>query len=213
MMKKLENLELVAVSYDDSYKKATLTFLDEEHGEIREVNFNKQNYDTATGKFVDDPEKAEKVEKWCEEEFGLTFDTLTKAIGVRKDIYAYDNFNSLFETTQIAKFDEGLLGQILSVVVNEILDDGTAIKIRFDYEGDTYESKMSYAEYIESLKKWFVNPQKKAKQFAKFEEKFHMSVDDALEGGFVGKTVMVEVKKAMGKWIYAEVKPFPKPKK
>jgi hypothetical protein len=29
----------------------------------------------------------------------------------------------------------------------------------------------------------------------------------------IGKTVLVEVKKAMGKWTYSEIKPFKKPKK
>jgi len=38
-----EQLEIVDVTFEDS-KKATIIFLDEEMGEIREVNFNKQKY-------------------------------------------------------------------------------------------------------------------------------------------------------------------------
>ena len=90
-MEFLEQLELVDVTFED--KKAVLTFLDEDRGEIREVNFNKQSYDSDANKFVDDEEKAAKVEEWCEEHFNLPFDRLAEAIGERKDIYAYDKFN------------------------------------------------------------------------------------------------------------------------
>lgn len=207
-MKKLENLELIDVKYENDNKKAVLTFLDEEQGEIREINFNKQSFDN--GKYVDDPEKAEKVEKWSIDLFGLTFDTLAQAIGERKDVYAYDNFNSLFEVSTVNKFDNDMVGQIFEAVVHEVLDDGIAIKIRFEYEEQTYESKMSYSEYVETRKEWFVNPQKRNKQYDKFEKKFGIKVEEKEK--LVGKLVMVEVKKAMGRWTYAEIKPFPKKK-
>lgn len=210
-MKILENLELVNVSYNETGKKATLTFLDEEHGEILEVNFNQQAYED--GKFIDSPEKAAQVEEWSKDFFGLTFDTLSKAIGTRKTVYAYDTFNSLFLTVQIKKFDDDMVGQIIDAVVTEVVDDGVAIRIRFaiaDSE-DVYESKMTYSEYIETLKKWYVNALKKAKQYAKFEEKFQIPIERKDE--LVGKNIMVEVKKAMGKWIFSEVKPFAKKKK
>jgi hypothetical protein len=208
-MKLLENLELVAVEYSDKMPKATLTFLDAENGEIREVNFNKYVYEG--DKFVPNEEKAEKVEKWCEDYFGVSFDNLGSAVGDHKDVYCYDNFNSLFEVAQVSKFDEDMMGQILSVEVTEVIDDGRGIKIRFDYEGETYESKMNYSVFLEARNEWFVNPQKQAKQYEKFEEKFHINIADKED--LVGKTVMVEVKKAMGKFIYNEIKPFPKKKK
>jgi hypothetical protein len=208
-MELLKNLELIDVQYTNENKKATLVFLDEERGEIREVNFNKQIYDNQ--KFVDDEEKAEKVNKWCADFFGLTFETLAQAIGERKDVFAYDNFNSLFEVSQVSKFDDDMVGQIFEVVVHEVLDDGKAIRIRFDYEDSTYESKMSYATFHEVRREWFVDPIKKVKQAEKFEKKFGFKVDDKEQ--LVGKVVMVEVKKAMGKWTYAEIKPFPKKKK
>ena len=81
-MELLNNLELIDVQYNNDNKKATLVFLDEERGEIREVNFNKQSFDN--GKYIDDPEKAKKVEEWAKELFGLTFDTLAQAIGEKK---------------------------------------------------------------------------------------------------------------------------------
>ena len=39
-----------------------------------------------------------------------------------------------------------------------------------------YESKMQYADYLDARKEWFINPQKRTKQYKKFEEKFHIPV-------------------------------------
>jgi hypothetical protein len=208
-MELLTQLELVDVTFED--KKAVLTFLDEERGEIREVNFNKQSYDNDASKFIDDPEKAEKVDKWCEEYFGLTFDRLAEAIGEKKDIYAYDRFNSLFPVKMVAKFEKDMVGQIMQIVISDVIDDGKAIHIEFDYEGETYESKMTYADYLEAKKTWFINPQKKKKQYDKFEEKFGVSVENKAE--LIGKDAMVEIKLAFSKFVYVDIKPFPKKKK
>jgi len=206
-MEILKNLELIDVVYNDN--KATLIFLDEDRGEIREVNFNKQVF--KDGKFVDDADKANKVEKWCDELFGLKFNTLTKAIGEKRDIYAYEKFNSLFEINQVEKFGEDMVGQIFESVVKLVSDDGISIKIEFMYEGKPYETKMTYSEYIEAQKKWFVNPQKRLKQYEKFKEKFHLDIKE--KDKLIGQKIMVEVKKAFGKFIYADIKPFPKKKK
>jgi hypothetical protein len=206
----LEQLELVDAVFEDN-KKVTLVFLHEERGEIREVNFNKQVYDKDTKKFVDDEEKAQKCEEWAEEYFGLPFDRLAEAIGERKDVYCYDNFNSLFEVQMVTKFDEDMLGQVFETEVTNAFDDGKKIAIQFEYEGNLYESKMQYADYVEARKEWFINPIKQKKQYDKFEDKFQMPVTEI--ENMIGKTVLVEVKKAMGKWIYSEIKPFKKPKK
>jgi uncharacterized protein YdbL (DUF1318 family) len=56
-----------------------------------------------------------------------------------------------------------------------------------------------------------VNPVKKKKQYDKFAEKFQMPVEEI--EAMVGKNVLVEVKKALGKYIYSEIKPFQKAKK
>jgi len=210
-MELLKNLELVEVTTNDG--KATLTFLHEERGEIREVNFNKNVYDESTGKFTPDADKAAKVEEWCQEYFKLTFDKLSQAIGTRKDVYAYDTFNSLWESEQIKKFEKDMVGQIIQTEIKEITDDGVGIHIKFDYEDETYQSNMSYSEYMENLKKWFKNPQKQAKQYKKFEEKFHVGVAEAIETGcLTGQEIMVEVKSAFGKFVYPEIKPLLKKK-
>jgi hypothetical protein len=210
-MELLNNLELVDVVFAENGKKATLVFLHQERGEIREVSFNKQSYDQATEKFVDDADKVAKVDQWCEDVFGLTFDTLAQAIGERRDVYAYDRFNSLFEVKMVEKFTKDDLGQIMEVPVTNVVDDGKAIHIEFEYEGKTYSSKMTYADYMEARKEWFVNPLKKVKQYEKFEEKFHFPVSE--KENLIGMNIMVEVKLAFNKFIYVDIKPLRKPKK
>lgn len=204
----LPNLECVHAEYEDGNQKLVLTFLDEERGEVREVNFNKQSFDKEAKKFIADPEKAIKVEEWCQEHFGLAFIDMGQAIGMRKDVFCYDTFNSVFEVKMVEKFEEDMLGQILEVEICEAFDDGKKIGLRFEYDGKLYESKMQYADYLEARQEWFINPQKQAKQYKKFTEKFNMPVEEI--ENMIGKTVLVEVKKAMGKYIYNEIKPFAK---
>lgn len=204
----LENLECVDAQYEDKNQKVILTFLHEDRGEVREISLNKQVYDRNTEKFVDDEKKAAQVEKWCEEYFGLTFDRMGEAIGEKKDIYCYDNFNSLWEVAMVEKFGDEMEGQIFEAQIVKAFDDGRKISLQFEYEGDLYESKMQYADYLEARNEWFVNPQKRKKQYEKFEEKFDLLVGEIDQ--MVGKTVMVEVKKAYGKFIYNEIKPFKK---
>lgn len=209
-MELLEQLELVDVQYEEGNKKAILVFLDEERGEIREVNFNKQVYDDGSKKFIDSADKSEKVDQWCEEYFQLPFERLTEAIGEKRDIFCYPGFNSLFDVPMISKFPEDMVGQIFETTIVKAEDDGKKISLQFEYEDDLYESKMQYADYLETRKEWFINPVKKKKQFEKFEEKFNLPIANLAE--MIGKTVMVEVKKAYGKFIYNEIKPFKKEK-
>lgn len=204
----LEKLSLVDVEFQNEGTKAVMTFLDEEQGEIREVNFNKQVYDD--GKFVDDEVKAKQVDEWCKEYFDLAFKDLQKAIGIKKDVYAYERFNSLWEVEIVEKFEDDMVGQIITGKLEEIYDDGIGIKINFSYEGKLYQSKMTYSDYLEVRNEWFVNPQRKIKQYNKFEEKFKVPFSKREE--LIGKDIMVEVKKAMGKWVYNDIKPMQKKK-
>lgn len=201
-----KNLELVSVEYESEGKKAVLTFLDAERKEIRTVNFNRQVYEN--GKYVDNADKAKKVDKWCEEYFECSFDSLASCIGMKKDVYCYEQFNSLFEVDQVEKFDASMFGEIYQTAIKDIVVDDNAIRIRYMIAGKTYESKMSYAIYMEATKEWFLDPIKKEKQYKKFLEKFGVPVDRKDE--LIGHSLMVECKKAMGKYYYGDIKKFPK---
>lgn len=203
-----KDLELVGVEYENDGKKAVMTFLDRDRREIRTVNFNRQIYDN--GKYIDDEEKGKKVDQWCADYFGASFDRLASCVGQKKDVYCYDTFNSLFEVEQIEKFTEDMIGEIFQTSVKEILVDENAIRIRYLIEGKTYESKMSFANYMSDVKMWFVDPIKKNNQFRKFEEKFGVPVEK--KDDLIGHALMVECKKAMGKYCYGDIKKFPKTK-
>jgi hypothetical protein len=208
-MKVIENVELVEVKIEDA--KATLTFLDAEAGEIREVNFNKKVYDKDNKKFVPDADKAAQVEEWSQQFFGLAFDDLEQAVGQRHTVYCYEKFNSMFESNirEVAKFDADYVGQILNGEIVEVAVESEGIRIYVDYEGQTYRSNMGYTKQVAG--QYYPDPQKKIKQLNKFEEKFHVKAEDG--AALVGKTVMFEVKKFAGNnAIYIEIKPFPKKK-
>ena len=206
-MELLKNLELVAVDYENSGKKAVMTFLDAEREEVRRVNFNLQSYDTAKSVFVDDPEKVKKVAEWCDTYFGCTFDNLGSQIGVRKDVYAYENFNSLWETDIVAKFTDDEVGEFFQTVIDEITDDGNAIRIKYQHNGQTYESKMMYATWVDTLQKFLVDPQKKQSTYKKFKDKFLTDIAD--KDKLIGHQINVEVKSAFGKYPYGDIKKFP----
>lgn len=197
-----KDLELIEVAYENDDKKAILRFLDEDNGELLEVNFNKQKYDN--GKYIDDDKKAEEVEKWCQEYFDIDFDMLYTKQGESYDVYKYPNFNSLWEADIIEKFDVADKGKIINTEIKEVVDTGNKISIKYDWNGKTYETKFQYSDYIEVKKQWFVNPQKKRKQFKKFEELFGVSVANADE--IIGKDIMVEIKVAFKEFAYGEIK-------
>lgn len=197
-----KDLELAEVVYSGDKKKATMAFLDRDLGEVLEVNFNKQEY--KDGNWIDNEEKAEQVNEWCKEYFDLKFEDLTKAIGRKMDVYKYEKFNSLWEVNYVEKFKVEDEGKIIQTKISEVVDDGRAIRIRFEYNGSTYESKMGYAKYYEATKEWFTDPQKKDAQYKKFKEKFGVSVEKA--DSIVGKDIMCEVKVAFKKFAYVEIK-------
>lgn len=200
-----ENLELIEVKYENDNKKAILTFLDAAHGEIREVNFNRQSY--KDGKYVDDPEKAEKVDDWCKEIFNTTFSNLASAVGSKKTVYCYDTFSSLFEVEQVEKFTEAQKGKLYQTTIKEIRLDDYCIRIRYDIEGKTYESKMTFGKYVEQMKQWFIDPIKKEKVLAKFKEKYGKDISEA--DALKGAKLIVEVKSAFGTHYYGDVKKLP----
>lgn len=200
-----KNLELVAVDYESNGKKAVMTFLDAERRQVRVVNFNRQSF--RDGKYVDDPDKAEKVDQWCADYFKCGFAELGEQIGVKLDVYCYDRFNSLWEIEQIAKFTADMVGQIYQTEVKDIAVDDYFIKIHYDIEGRTYESKMSYGIFMQGTREWYQDPVKKESQYKKFEEKFHVPVERKDE--LIGHPLMVEVKTAFGSNYYGDIKKFP----
>lgn len=201
----IKQAELVEVAFENDDKKAVLTFLDRENGEIREVNFNRQVY--KDGKYIDSEEKAKTVDEWCKEYFNTKFDKLSNCIGMKKDIWAYPTFSSLFEVDMIEKFTKEMKGQIYQTEIKEIIVDDLFIKVHYVINEAVYETKYSMCKYVESMQKYFPDPVKKEKELAKFEKKFGMSVNE--KDFLIGEAIIVEVKSAFGKFFYGEIKDRP----
>lgn len=209
MTEQIKDLELVSVEYDNG--TATLTFLDSDQGEIREVNIRKTKYDQDKKKQVPDEQAAIRAEETAMEFLGVAFDDIESVVDKFFPVYIYEKFNSLKPVVVIEKFTTDEVGAIFSTPVIEVFDDGKGIHIQFEEDGKLRQSNMGYSKYDEKRKEWFVNPQQKVKQYAKFEEKFGIKVENMKE--LVGKEIMVEIKLAFGTAAYAEIKPFPKKKK
>lgn len=203
-----KDLELVNVEFENGNQKAVLTFLDRERKQVRVVNFNRQSF--KDNKYVDDPDKAAKVDEWCQTYFGTTFAQLPSCIGVKKDVYTYDRFNSLWEAQQVEKFTKDMVGQIFQTEVKEIVVDDYFIKIRYMIDGKTYESKQTFGMYMKETGEWFQDPNKKEKEYQKFETKYLVPVEEAQT--LIGHPLMVEVKTAFGTNYYGEIKAFPRKK-
>ena len=205
-----KNCELIEVVYDKENEKGretdrvTLTFLDVENGEVLDVRFNRLKYNTDTSKFERSEEKEAQVEEWCQEHFGKPYDELSNAIGTKLDVYSYDKFNSLWETKQTSKFTVEDRGKFFQTEISRVEDDGIAIHIYFDHKDVEYESKYTYATYVPERKEWFVNPQKRNSQYARFKRMFGVDVDDS--DSIIGKPINVEVKVAFNKFAYCEIK-------
>lgn len=205
----VKELELVSVEYDNG--TALLTFLDEELGEIREVNIRKTRFDQDKKKQVPDEKAAIRAEEIAQEFLGVSFDEIETVVDKKFTVYIYKKFNSLKETIVVDKFSTDDVGAIFSTPVIDVFDDGKGIHIQFEEDGKLRQSNMGYSKYDEVRNQWFVNPQQKVKQYAKFEDKFGIKVEDMKD--LIGKEIMVEIKLAFGTAAYAEIKPFPKKKK
>jgi len=62
---------------------------------------------------------------------------------------------------------------------------------------------MTYADYVEDLKEWFVNPQKRKKQLEKFNERYGIPFEQ--KDDLIRSNIIVNVKCAFGKFYYGEI--------
>lgn len=204
----MENLrkdcKLIEVVREGDPEEITLVFFDEEVDCIREVYWKLGVWNDEKREMVKDKEKAAKVAEWSKEYFDLELDELDKAIGVTKDVYVYDRFNSLWEANIINKFTLDNVGEMFSTTISEVTVDDVAIKVAFEYDGKKYEKGYKVAQWNDTLNRFVKNPILRTKSFEKFEKLFGVNPNDA--DSIIGKEIMVEVKVAFGKFAYADIK-------
>lgn len=205
-MERIENCELIKAEIVND-NRLEMKFYDAVNDVLRTVKFNKQNYDREAGKFVDDPEKAQKCEEWSQKYFGCSFDEVPDQIGARHDVYVYDNFCSLWEideTQRAKKFDRPIKG-IIRTKIEDIYVDQIGIHVEYMYEGERYESKYTTAEFIKDMKKWVRDPEREARAKKRFKEIFGKEVSQKDE--LIGMEIQVQVKKAFSSY-YGEILPM-----
>lgn len=191
----INDAELVDVTDRDG--KINLTFLKDDM--IYEVVWNKRKYDPATNDRVESPEKEQQVEGWSEQFFGVPSKDIAKELGSKHDVYVYDTFASLWENTN--KFTKEQNGKSYRTEIERIDLEETQISIWYRIEDKLYSSKMSFNQKIRDA--YYLNPIKQRKQFAKFETKFGVPVEQKDE--LIGQEILVKVKCAFGKFYYGEV--------
>lgn len=187
-MEKYEQLELVKILNENNTIR--ISFIDDLAEEIKEVNLHLDKYDKLKNSYVPNAEQYAKTLETLDEKFNVGLDNLDDALGQYHDVYEYDSFCSLWEINEIKKFTKEMKGDIYQVTITNIYDNGNAIIVRYDLNGDTYQSKLNYSTYLN--KKWYVDKVKKNKQIKKFEEKFGVPLEESDE--LIGRTLMVEVK-------------------
>ena len=205
-MKCIKNCELIKAEIVNG-TRLEMKFYDEENDVLRTVKFNKQNYDRERGQFVDDEEKAQKCEEWSQKFFGCTFDEVPEQVGVRRDIYVYDHFCSLWEseeTQRPKKFDSPVKG-IIKTQIERIYLDNIGIHVEYRYNGDLYESKYTTSEFIKDLNKWVRDPEREDRAYKRFKDIFGKNISD--KDDLIGADIQVQVKKAFSSY-YGEILPL-----
>ena len=151
-MELIKNCELVKVEIING-KRCEMKFYDKENDVLRTVKFNRQSWDSSKGSFVDDPEKEAKCEEWANTYFGCSFDEIPTKTGAVKDVYVYENFNSLWETeeTERPKRFTSPIRSIITTTIEDVIIDTIGIHVLYRYKGELYESKYTCAEYIKSM--------------------------------------------------------------
>ena len=205
-MECIKNCEMIKAEIVNG-TRLEMKFYDQENDVLRTVKFNLQNYDRESGKFVDDPEKAQKCEEWSQKYFGCSFDEVPNQVGVRRDVYVYDNFCSLWETEETKrakKFDNPVKG-IIKTKIENIYMDNIGIHVEYQYNGELYESKYTTAEFIKDMKKWVRDPEREARALKRFKEIFGKDISQ--KDDLIGEDIQVQVKKAFSSY-YGEILPL-----
>lgn len=173
--------------------------LQREEGKVVEVKWNKGDYDSALQKIVPNDKKLDQVSDWCKTYFDLDLSTIHKAVGKKIDVYVYETYSSFWESD--VKFKKEDIGQKFDTEIEEVELANDAIIVRYKWNGEKYRTNYRFTEFVEG--DYFVNPIKKRKQLARFEDKFGLPIDRSDE--LIGLPITVEIKGAFNKYAYGEI--------
>lgn len=196
----MKSLELPLEYIENNNEKVILSFIDEEEGALYEVIWNKQKYDQKQGKYVPDKGKELEVASWCQQYLGVPIESIFDAEGQVHTVYISDRFNSLWKSS--VGFTEDMVGKIFSTKVEDVKTDDKQIEVFYEINDKLHSTHMRYTVWRNDRQ--LINPQKRRKQQAKFEEYFGVPYTEAEKA--IGKEIMVECKKAFSNVYYGEIK-------
>lgn len=199
-------LNLPFIDYVDDNLAIQLVFLDDTM--VHTVKWNKKKFDPNTGQWEEDADKEAQVEAWCKEYLGTELKDIDSALNKEFTIYSYDTFDSLWEVP--AKFDPSLKGQFIQGEVEKVLETPTCIEIWFRYENELYVSRMRYEYRFGN--NIYTDFTKKKKRFKDFQDKYGVTVEEAVDGAINGRIVNVLVK-TFGKNTFGDIQSIVKAKK
>ncbi len=188
-MEKLEG-KLVDVTEIDG--KINLLFLANDR--VYEVGWNKKAYDSTLGQFIESEQKEAQVEEWAQNYFKCSVDNLKDAIGTVCPIYSYDTYCSLWESQVKFTKDDNRKNEVTTIDEIDVTED--AIYIYYKFDGQKHRSRMGYSTKVGN--EFYQNPIKKKKQFANFQDKYGVPVEE--KDKLIGKKIKVTVKKAFNSY-------------
>ena len=205
-----ENLDLMNTTVTD--EAITFDFISTEDDTLYEVKWNLKKYDEDKKAWVEDAGQREKVEKWANEYFDTDIDGLNNLPqGIKKDVYYYGKFNSLWEVAMLSKFPADRAKELFSVTVTNVYRDDFGLKVVFEEDDKNYAVNFSTSKYFKEMNKSFKDASKEIKALEKFEDTFGIPFEKGK--ALIGQDIMVEIKVAFGDKTYVEAKSLNKKQK
>lgn len=196
-----ENLMLVDIVNEES--KVTFKMLDTEVGEVCDVTWQLMKYDTVNKEWIESPEVTERVEGFSQKVFGVPFSKVKDCIGNEYDVYEYDRFNSFWKSN--VRFTPEMKNKTYDTIITGIEENPQiGIIVTYDIDGNTYNSKYNYTEWLPKLNQGFFNKTKMLRAKERFKDTFGVDNLDDLKQ-FIGRKIKVKVKPAGKDGLYGDI--------
>lgn len=190
-----EKMNVIVVEVKESKETLQLSVVNEDYSMAYDLSLGKMDYDKATKKWSDNPEKLEDYYKNLKEFLNLEpTDDPTVLEGTTIEVFKKgENKVSFFDSLDIQKIDNSLIGELEKVEIKHVLvgDSRTSIVVQWT-DGNLYAQNFNYGKWIEALKKNIPNPAQRVKREAAFKDL--TGVDFANAQSLVGLTVNAEIR-------------------
>nr|DAP03592.1 MAG TPA: hypothetical protein [Caudoviricetes sp.] len=194
-----EQIKLQVLQVENEEMTLGLQMAPEDLSTVHEVKLWKQDWDAEKKKGVPNEETYAKYLENLKEFLGLEDDSeesLDSLVGKEFDVYQSGNKVTLWEPQTLAKAPEDAVGELWNCEVVEIrhYDSMLQVVLKTDEKpNERFGVKFNFGTWIKAKNIAIPNEVKRVKQAERFEKLTGLKFEDAEE--FVGRSVMVEVKK------------------